>query len=249
MLTTIIKTKNSEETISEVLESVKDLGEIIILDGHSKDDTILLAKEYKANVIYSSAMDFSSAFQEALSQASNDWVLFLEGDEIIPEKLAQNILNYVEAPKKNKNDVFIPQKIFYLNKEIKAARCLKLKLFKKDSVELLNNFSSDLKPFKTKKHNLNKNFKQDKNCILKFEKRSVFTYLQNIIEENIIKSKENVSKKASVILKPFMRFLYFYFIKGAIFDGRNGFIYSILKYIDCFILQCNNFEKNKSDLF
>ena len=243
MLTTIIKTKNSEETISEVLESVKDLGEIVVIDEHSNDDTILLSKEYKAKIIYSSALDFIGTLNQAMEEAQNDWILFIEGNEIIPDKLAQNILNYIEAPKKNKNAVYIAQKLFYTDKEIKACRCLKLKLFKKGSIELQNNIS-EFKPLKTKKFKLSKNFKQNKDCILKFEKRNIFSIIQDVVDKNIIKSKDENIKNTSIILKPIFKFLYFYLIKGAIFDGKKGFIYSIIKFIDCFIFEYAKFEKN-----
>jgi len=247
MLTTIIKTKNSQDTIPETLESVKDLGDIIVLDEHSTDDTSLLAKEYKAQIIYSTATDFPEAFNQALNQAQNEWILFLEGDEIVPDKLGQYILNYIEKPKKNRNALYLPQKLFYLNREIKAYRKYHLKVFKKDSIELINNYSKELKPFKTKKHKLKLGFKQDKNCILKFEKRNIFAIFQNIIEQNIIKSKELNNKKASIFIKPFLKFLKLYLLKGAILEGRRGLIYSLINAIDCFISQCARFEYSKKE--
>ena len=48
-LSAIIKTKNNENKICETLESIKDFDEIIVIDEHSSDDTIEIAKEYKAN--------------------------------------------------------------------------------------------------------------------------------------------------------------------------------------------------------
>ena len=66
MLTTIIKTKNSEDIIAQTLESVKDLGNIIVLDEHSNDDTILIAKEYKAQIIYFSSLSITKTFSKKL---------------------------------------------------------------------------------------------------------------------------------------------------------------------------------------
>ena len=51
-ITAIIKTQNCENTICDTLESIKELDEIIILDEHSTDDTIEIAKEYKAKIIF-----------------------------------------------------------------------------------------------------------------------------------------------------------------------------------------------------
>ena len=206
MLTTIIRTKNNENTIAEVLESVKDLGDIILLDEHSADDTVLLAKEYKAGILYSSPLEFCDTFNQALNQTQNDWILLLEGDEIVPDKLGENILNYIEKPKKNRFAVFLAQKFFYLNKEIKSAKSFKLKLFKKGAANLLNNYSAELKPVKTKKYKLDFGFKNDKNCILKFEKRNIYTIFNDLTEKNLIKSKEINTKKSNIFIKPFFTF-------------------------------------------
>ena len=243
MLTIIIKTKDSEDTISEVLESTKDLGEIVVIDEHSSDDTVLLAKEYKAKIFYSSLNEFNSAFNQALSETQNEWVLLLEGDEIIPDTLGQSILNYIENPKKNKNAVFLPVKLFYLNSEIKAARKIELKLFKKGQANLINSYSTNLKPEKTKKYNLNSNFKNDKKCILKFEKRNIFNIFQDSISEANIKIKEQKNNSISIFIKPLLNFIFLYFIKGAFLDGKRGFMYSFYKTVEIFILQCAKFEK------
>jgi len=243
MLTVIIKTNNNEDTISEVLESTKNLGEIFVIDEHSSDDTIPISQEYKAHVIYSSVLDFSSAFNQVLSETKNDWILLIEGDEIIPDSLGKNILKYIENPKKNKNAIFIPSKFFYLNKEIKAARKKELRLFKKDTAEFINNYSIDLVPKKTKKYILNSDFKNNKNCILKFEKRDIFAVFQNKINKIVIKSKKQEKMKSSVFIKPFLGFIYTYLLKGGLLDGKEGFIYSFNKAVEIFIFECSIFEK------
>ena len=52
MLRPIIKTKNCEDNICNTLESIKEFDEIIILDEHSTDDTVEIAKEYKTKTIF-----------------------------------------------------------------------------------------------------------------------------------------------------------------------------------------------------
>ena len=240
MLTTIIKTKNSEDIIAQTLESVKDLGNIIVLDEHSNDDTILIAKEYKAQIIYFSSLEFENAFNQAISDIESDWVLYLQGDEIVPDKLGCEILNYIEKPKKNKYAIYLAQKLFYLDKEIKADRKFVLKLFKKDNIKF-NNYK--IIPYKTKKYKLNFGFKQDKNCILKFEKNSIFDIFKNSIEEILIKTKNIEQKNVSIFIRPIMTFLYYYILKGALFDFKRGLIYSYIKAFRIFLFECSKFEK------
>ncbi|MBQ8476685.1 glycosyltransferase family 2 protein [bacterium] len=244
MLTTIIKTKNNEDTLSETLESVKDLGEIIVVDEHSTDDTILLAKEYKAQIIFSAPNEFNSAFRSALTQAQNEWVLVLEGDEIIPQKLGNSILNYIENPKKNKNALLIPFKYYYLNSEIKALRGRFLRVFKKENAKLINNYSIELKPYKTKINKLKGSLKLEKDCILKFEKNDIFKIFQNMLDKLILQSKSQNLKGRKIFIAPFLKFLKRYFLKGALLNGRRGFIISAMIAIEEFIKRTYILEKS-----
>ena len=145
-ITAIIKTHNCEDYLCNTLEAIKDFDEIIIVDEHSNDDTIEIAKEYKAKIIYANKNEISLGLNQAIDEAKGSWIFLLEDKEIIPQKLITKIYNYIENPKKNKFALSFNQKYFYLNKEIKAARKKNiLRLFKKDYCELKNNFSIELK--------------------------------------------------------------------------------------------------------
>ena len=244
MLTIIIKTKNNEDTISETLESVKDLGNIVVIDEHSTDDTILISEEYKAGIVYSSPMEFDIAFNQIVSESQNEWVLLLERNEVIPQKLGNEILKYIEKPKKNKNAIYIPNKLFYLNKEIKCARKYNLKLFKKYCAKLINNYSVDLKPVKTRTHKIGHGFRVNKNCILKFQKHNICEIFRKNIDEIIIKSKDKNTKRASIFIKPFFKFIKLYIFKKGFLGGRVGFIYCATLAIKIFIFECTKYEKN-----
>ena len=153
------------------------------------------------------------------------------------------IQNYIENPKKNKFSISFNQKYFYLNKEIKAARKKNvLRLFKKGYCELKNDFSIELKLKKGKIQKLQDGFKLQSACILAFSKNDIITSTINIMElnKNTLKS---VTNKPSVFLKPICTFLYWYFIKKAIFEGRAGFIYSTKKYFEKFLLEVMLLEK------
>ena len=114
-ITAIIKTHNCENTLCDVLESIKDLDEIIIVDEHSTDDTVEIAKEYKTKIIFADKNALNVGLNQALQEAKSEWILVLEDDEIIPQKLIFELQRYAEIPKKNKFCVSLSQKIFYLN--------------------------------------------------------------------------------------------------------------------------------------
>jgi len=250
-ISAILKTKNNEEKLCETLESIKDFDEIIILDEHSTDDTVEIAKEYKAKIIYVDKNDFSIAQNQALIEAQNDWIFILEENEIIPQKLIFEIQKYILAPKKNKNCISFYRKSFYLNKEIKSAKEKNiLRLFKKDSAEFVNNYSLDLKLKSGKIHKIKPSKKANNAYILKFIEADILKDLSQTIENTKFEFKNTDKIASSIFYKPLFEFIYWYFIKGLFLEGRRGFIFAQKKYFKMLILQIMILEKGaKNDLW
>lgn len=75
--------KNEEANLPQWLRCVKSLAdEWIVVDTGSEDNTVNLAKEAGAKVYsFSWCNDFSAAKNYALSQASGEWIVFLDADE------------------------------------------------------------------------------------------------------------------------------------------------------------------------
>jgi tetratricopeptide (TPR) repeat protein len=77
--------KNEEKFLPQCLESVKGLvDEMIVVDTGSSDKTIELAEKQGAKVFhYSWNSNFAEARNFSLDQASGDWVLVLDADEVL----------------------------------------------------------------------------------------------------------------------------------------------------------------------
>lgn len=77
--------KNEEDVLPRCLKSVSGLiQEIIIVDTGSTDSTLAVAKEFSAKTYkYTWDNNFSNARNFALMQASGDWILILDADEIL----------------------------------------------------------------------------------------------------------------------------------------------------------------------
>ncbi|MDO8141100.1 MAG: glycosyltransferase family 2 protein, partial [Candidatus Brocadiales bacterium] len=75
--------KNEEEFLPNCLNSIKDVvDEIIIVDTGSTDNTVTIAKEFKAKVYHHPWNDsFSEARNHCLNHASGDWILQIDADE------------------------------------------------------------------------------------------------------------------------------------------------------------------------
>ncbi|OPH61211.1 hypothetical protein BC351_14795 [Paenibacillus ferrarius] len=80
--------KNEEAHMHRCLDSIKNtVDEIIIVDTGSTDNTVQIAKSYRAKVITIPwKSDFASARNAGLSLASGSWILILDADEELDEK-------------------------------------------------------------------------------------------------------------------------------------------------------------------
>lgn len=78
--------KNEESVLARCLDSVKDIvDELIIVDTGSTDKTVEIAKKYTDNVYHFKWInDFSAARNYAFDQATTDYIMWLDADDIVP---------------------------------------------------------------------------------------------------------------------------------------------------------------------
>ena len=80
--------KNEEEVLARCLNSVKDLvDEINIVDTGSDDRTVEIAKEYTDRVFFFEWTGrFTDARNESFKHATQDYILYLDADDVILEE-------------------------------------------------------------------------------------------------------------------------------------------------------------------
>lgn len=77
--------KNEKDHIKDVLSSLAGIDEIVVCDTGSQDNTVDLAREFTDKVFtdYEWQDDFAAARNHALSKCTGDWVLSIDGDEVL----------------------------------------------------------------------------------------------------------------------------------------------------------------------
>ena len=91
-LSVVVITKNEEPRIGRCLESVRWADELLVVDGESTDRTVEICRAFGAKVI---VHPFSGSFAEernlGADAASGEWILQLDGDDVVSEGLRQAI--------------------------------------------------------------------------------------------------------------------------------------------------------------
>ncbi|MBF0570191.1 MAG: glycosyltransferase family 2 protein [Candidatus Omnitrophica bacterium] len=102
MISVVVIAKNEEHNIDACLGSVHGWAdEIIVVDDHSTDKTVELARKYGAKV-FSRAMDNEGRHRNwAYRQASTDWVFSLDADERATPELKEEIDGAIESTSHN----------------------------------------------------------------------------------------------------------------------------------------------------
>ena len=100
-LTTVILTKNEELNIVDVVLNAKQVSSsVLVVDSGSTDRTVALAEANGADVVYRTwDNDFAAQRNFALEKLSTEWVLYLDADERLNEKLVSSIKQVVKNNK------------------------------------------------------------------------------------------------------------------------------------------------------
>lgn len=95
-LSAVIITYNEIGFIANCLASVDFADEIIVVDSYSTDGTYEYVLEHpKVRVLQRPFDNFTAQKSFALKQATHDWVLFLDADEVVPHPLQKEIVSTI----------------------------------------------------------------------------------------------------------------------------------------------------------
>jgi glycosyltransferase involved in cell wall biosynthesis len=82
---------NEEKNLRECLETVKWADEIVVVDSHSRDRTVEIAREFTEKIFQREYKGQIDKKRFAVSQASHDWVFSIDADERVTQELKQEI--------------------------------------------------------------------------------------------------------------------------------------------------------------
>lgn len=118
-LTVTVITHNEAPHIAAALESVAWADEIVVIDSHSTDDTVAIARRLASRVEVRDWSGYGAQKNYAAEAASNDWILSIDADERVTPQLAREIRELL-AGDPPACGYRIPRIAFYLGRWIRS---------------------------------------------------------------------------------------------------------------------------------
>jgi len=239
-----LATFNEEENLKDCLESVKWAEEIVLVDGQSTDKTVALAKKYTNKIIIrKNPLMFHLNKQKAFAAATQDWILYLDADERVSEKLKKEILAAVK--KKSYQGFWLPRKNIIFGQWIKHSLWwpdYQLRLFRRGKA-FLPCKSVHEQPKLTGKAGYLKNplIHQSYQTVTQYVER-----LNNLYTENDLRVFLREKKKIhwyDALRFPVEDFLATFFARKGYRDGLHGLVLSLLQAFSSFITFAKLWEK------
>ena len=117
-LSAYIITYNEAEKFREAIKTVAFADEIVVVDSHSKDDTVKIAEEYGAKVVQVPFRTFGELRNKAIEACTGEWIFSLDTDERCTPAAEAEIKAIINGA--DSQDVyFTPRKNFFMGRWIK----------------------------------------------------------------------------------------------------------------------------------
>jgi glycosyltransferase involved in cell wall biosynthesis len=259
MISVIILTYEDAIQIANCLHSIADFtDDIIVVDSYSTDKTLEICRSYGAHIHQNPFVNQAVQFNWALDnvEIKYDWILRLDSDEIVPEKLKTEMRRRV-GNDPGVNAYYLNRRMYWMGRWLRHGRMYPhyiVRLFKKGRARYEE---------RTEEHlivdggvdYMKNDFLEDnkKNTLDYFTKKHLATAcgeLRELLEKQIGSNathpmiearlfgakvhrtrwlKENVYSRTPLFIRPFFYFFYRYFLCLGFLDGVPGLIFNILQ--------------------
>jgi glycosyltransferase involved in cell wall biosynthesis len=133
-LTAIVAARNEARNLPRCLESLRDVGEVYVIDSQSTDATVQIAESFGAHVVqfhYQGGWPKKRQWAIESLPLAHGWILLVDADEALTPELTREILQATRNP--NCDGYHIALRMYFLGRELRhsGAGFEKLSLFRR----------------------------------------------------------------------------------------------------------------------
>ncbi|MGB5555669.1 MAG: glycosyltransferase family 2 protein [Flavobacteriaceae bacterium] len=223
-ISALIITFNEIGFIENCIKSVEFADEIIVVDSYSTDGTYEYLKTHpKVRVIQHPFKNYTAQKAYTLNLATNDWVIFVDADEVVTTALKEEIIATVNMPKTH-SAYWFRRKFMFQEKRLRFSGWQtdkNYRLFRKSKVK----FSERRIVHETLEVDGTSGILKEK--LIHYCYRNFNNYKGKMLCYGRLKAKEAILQQksfsyAKLLFKPTFRFLYNYIIRLGFLDGAKG---------------------------
>jgi len=223
-------TYNEIINIDEVIQNVSFADEIIIVDSFSTDGTAERIQEYpEVKFIQRPFKDYTDQKSFAMSQATNDWILFMDADERLTDPLREEVVATINSA--SPASAYYFYRTFMFQKEVLRFSGWQsdknFRLFRKSKVHF------------TVERVVHETLVVDgkvgilKNKLIHFSYKDYHDYKGKMIKYGKMKAQEELDKNYTpnlyhFVFRPSYKFFNHYILRFGFLDGKKGIIISYL---------------------
>lgn len=235
------------EHIKQSVASVTFADEIIVVDSYSTDGTYEYLSSFpNITVLQKKFTNFTEQKAYTLSKASNNWVLFIDADEVVSKSLQKEILITINSPESNSAYWFY-RKFMFKNQPLQFSGWQtdkNIRLFQKSKC----NFTAGKLVHETLQIEGESAVLHEK--LTHYCYKNFIDYKLKMVHYGKLKASELYLKGKSsnplkLLIKPVWKFAYNYFIRLGFLDGRKGLTVCYLNALSVYVryLELYRFKK------
>lgn len=234
-ISAIVITRDEEKNIERCLSSISWVDEIIVVDSESADRTASLARKFTPDVFIHPWEGYSQQKNFALGKTTGEWILSIDSDEVVDERLKEEILETLSRRQSYKG-FYMSRKSFIGDKWIRFGGWYPdytLRLFRRGEGRFGERLVHEAVKVNGKKGYL-------KNPILHYTYEDLHDYVERQVCYARFASEEmfKKGKKATIfdlIFRPAYNFFKSYILRLGFLEGALGLFLSVRSSIYVFM--------------
>jgi glycosyltransferase involved in cell wall biosynthesis len=136
-ISTVIIAQNEEECIANSIKSCLAFAdEVVVIDGGSHDATVKIAQDLGCQVYTNSWPGYAKQRNFGAQKAVNEWIFFIDADEVVGQELAAAILTWKDEPKLEANAFAVNRVGDFLGKWLHSKAEYPVRLYNKNVYQI-----------------------------------------------------------------------------------------------------------------